>query len=457
MSKTALFRFEANPSIGAGHAIRSTVIADELVERGWTCVIITSQASCEFIPALSRFGRVEPVSFDSKPVYADLLVVDHYDLDTVYEKSMRPYTKKIMVIDDLANRIHDCNILLDQTYGRLSGDYKPLVPENCKILTGIDYVLLRKEIRNMRDKALEKREKNTEVKRILVSLGGSDPKNYTLKALEMIVESGFKGKVDVVLGFVSFYKDVLEQYAQQHGIEATFHVNPDMAQLMYDADLCIGAAGSSVWERLYLGLPQVLMQTADNQELIIRFMKSESICFELSDILKMTELVSTFDKLKNYPCSLLYNYFINYLTINQSEDISFRSVTSADLDLIFKWQNIPGLRKYFRNPEIPSYEEHVHWFETMTSNEGEFYIIQYKGNDIGSISVLFNKSNEYEISWYLTPEYHGLGLGFKSLKRMCDVFLKRPLVGYTDKKNIPSIKSFLRAGFIQAENGGFYA
>jgi len=270
--KNALFRFEASSSIGAGHAIRSCVIADELTERGWSCKLITTQTSYDFIPALSRFERIDPDLYPSKPLKADLLVVDNYELDHKYESWMRQHVKKIMVIDDLANRHHDCDILLDQTYGRSVKDYKPLVPDHCEILTGIDYVLLRKEIRDMRDKALKKRRITTKVERILVSLGGSDPKNYTKKALEMIVEGGFKGKIDVVLGFTSAYKESLEKYVDEHGLNVTFHINADMAQLMYEADLCIGAAGSSVWERLYLGLPQVLIQTADNQALIFENM-----------------------------------------------------------------------------------------------------------------------------------------------------------------------------------------
>ena len=271
MSKVALFRLEASFSIGAGHAIRSCVIADELVERGWSCKIITTQETYDFIPALSRFERIDPDDELSRK--ADLLVVDHYGLDHDYESKMREFARKIMVIDDLANRRHDCDVLLDQTYGRAVDDYKTLVPSHCEILTGIDYVLLRKEIRQMRDKALEKRRSTTKVERILVSLGGSDPKNYALKALEMIVKSEFQGQVDVVLGFTSANREALEAYAIEHKLDVTFHVNADMAQLMYDAGLCIGAAGSSVWERLYLGLPQVLIQTADNQANIINNLK----------------------------------------------------------------------------------------------------------------------------------------------------------------------------------------
>lgn len=267
-NKKAYFRFEASPAIGAGHAMRSTVIADALAEKGWDCQIVTLKESYDFIKNLDRFKRVEPDDFYNNPPECDLLVFDHYDLDHVYESHFRTSAKKIMVIDDLADRQHDCDILLDQTYGRDAEDYKKLVPANCEILAGSDYVLLRKEFINLRPKALEKRKNTKEIKRILVSLGGSDPKNFTLNALQMIKESDFKGAIDIVLGFSAPNIESVKKYADSMGNDYTIHTNADMPTLIYDANLAIGAAGSSVWERCCLGLPQVLMVTAENQQLI---------------------------------------------------------------------------------------------------------------------------------------------------------------------------------------------
>jgi UDP-2,4-diacetamido-2,4,6-trideoxy-beta-L-altropyranose hydrolase len=198
----------------------------------------------------------------------DLLVIDNYDIDEVYEKHFRASAKKIMVIDDLANRQHDCDILLDQTFGRESEDYKNLVPSHCNILAGSDYVLLRKEFIHLRSKALEKRRKTTQVNRILVSMGGGDQSSYTLKALDMIKDSGFQGAIDVVLGFHTKGTSQIRRFLETLPNASTIHVNADMPKLMYDADLAIGASGSSVWERCCLGLPQVLVKTACNQKKI---------------------------------------------------------------------------------------------------------------------------------------------------------------------------------------------
>ena len=182
--KIVFFRCEASSIIGAGHAMRCSVLADALSEKGWVCQFVTSQVTYDFILALSRFERVDPNTFYEDPVECDLLVVDDYSLDEFYENHFRSHAQKIMVIDDLANRPHDCDLLLDQTYGRNAEDYHLLVPETCDILAGSEYALLRPEFAKLRSKALEKRKNTTEVKKILVSMGGSDPKNFTLEALK---------------------------------------------------------------------------------------------------------------------------------------------------------------------------------------------------------------------------------------------------------------------------------
>lgn len=270
MKKLAIFRFEASATIGAGHAIRSCVLADALREEGWDCKVVTTATTYDFIRNLERFERINPENFQQLPLVCDLLVIDNYDLDYVYETRFRDYAEKIMVIDDLANRHHDCDILLDQTYGRGAVEYKDLVPSHCKILAGSDYVLLRKEFREMRAKALEKRRNTTEIKRILISMGGSDQHAYILKALSMIKYSDFEGVIDIVLGFDSVNLESITNYIVELPNKCNIHVNADMSKLMYEADLAIGAAGTSVWERCCLGLPQVLIEIADNQKEIYR-------------------------------------------------------------------------------------------------------------------------------------------------------------------------------------------
>ncbi|MBS0185080.1 MAG: UDP-2,4-diacetamido-2,4,6-trideoxy-beta-L-altropyranose hydrolase [Proteobacteria bacterium] len=291
--KTALFLFEASSKIGAGHAIRSCVLAEALKEHHWMCKIITLPTTYEFISQLKSFERVDPRSFYYHPFHCDLLVIDNYNIEKSYEAHFRPFAKKIMVIDDLANRQHECDILLDQTYGQLIETYKNLVPQRCKILTGIKYALLRTEFRELRPKALKKRKQTTQINRILISMGGSDPQNYTLKALDIIKRSQFRGNVDIVLGFEGQNLSSVEEYIKNIPNECFIHINADMPKLTYQADLAIGASGSSMWERCTLGLPTLMFTVSSNQELIAKNLHKSGAAFLVED-LKNTKTASDF-------------------------------------------------------------------------------------------------------------------------------------------------------------------
>lgn len=300
--KTAFFRFEASTTIGAGHAIRSSVIADALLDKGWSCTIVASKETYEFIKELERFQRVAPETFYAHPPVCDLLVIDNYDIDAVYEKHFRASAKKIMVIDDLANRQHECDIIIDQAYGRDPSDYKNLVPEQCKILTGSNYSLIRKEFIQFREKSLEKRKNTKNVEHILISMGGGHSKNYILKALKMIKDSHFNGGIDIVFGFSSQDFEPLKSYVGSLSNQCTLHVNPDMSELLYKADLAIGAAGSSVWERCCLGLPQMLVKTACNQAFFLSKISSLFPVIDFDDVSSVTTFSTMLEELRS-------NYF----------------------------------------------------------------------------------------------------------------------------------------------------
>ena len=279
--RIAFFRFEASPQIGAGHAIRSCVIADALSEKGWDCKVVTSENTYEFIEDLKRFERISPEEFFRNVPKHALLVVDNYDLDFSYEAHFRSFASKILVIDDLANRRHECDILIDQTFGRDAKDYDRLVPQNCKVLTGTTYTLLRKQFIDLRAKALEKRRCINEIKKILISFGGGDQSAHIIQTLHIIKKSNCKSDLDIVLGFQGEVKDEIISILKSMPNAYEIHVNPIMAELIYEADLAIGAAGGSVWERSYLGLPQFLKLIDDNQSKIYQNLIESKLAFSI--------------------------------------------------------------------------------------------------------------------------------------------------------------------------------
>jgi len=201
------------------------------------------------------------------------LIVDHYALDMRWEGQMRPFTGKIMVIDDLADRPHDCDLLLDQNlYKGLERRYDGLVPDHCERLLGPRYALLRPEFAAAR-KTL--RHRDGRVRRIFIFFGGNDLSNETAKALEAIrLLNRSEIAVDVVVGASNPKGDQIREICQRMP-NTCFHLQVgNMAELMVLADLAIGAGGTTTWERCCLGLPTLALVLADNQREVVEAMSA---------------------------------------------------------------------------------------------------------------------------------------------------------------------------------------
>lgn len=196
----------------------------------------------------------------------DRLIVDSYALDEQWELMLRPYCRDIMVIDDLANRRHDCNILLDQNF-YLNKDvrYAGLVPEHCKMLLGPEHALLREEFREAK-KHLRKRDGT--IKNILVFYGGSDLTNETEKAIKALVQlhdEGYNFTADIITGVSNSRREKIKKLCSKYHFLYYYCQVSNMAEFMNKADLMLGAGGSTTWERLYMELPALVTAVAENQ------------------------------------------------------------------------------------------------------------------------------------------------------------------------------------------------
>ena len=227
----------------------------------------------------------------------DWIVVDHYSLDYKWEQAVRKITRRIMVIDDLADRSHDCDLLLDQTFGRSTNDYSDLVSVECRLLCGAQYALLRPEFAVLRNYSLMRRTK-PKLKELLINLGGVDKDNLTGKVLHALSACTLPldCRLTVVMGLTAPWLNQVKKIVDNmHQLARVLVGVNDMAQLMADSDLAIGAGGSTSWERCCLGLPSIVILTAENQRLIISNLTKANAIISLESILienKLGTLVS---------------------------------------------------------------------------------------------------------------------------------------------------------------------
>jgi UDP-2,4-diacetamido-2,4,6-trideoxy-beta-L-altropyranose hydrolase len=212
-------------------------------------------------------ARQTQVVLAGTPTQADWLVVDHYSLDAKWERAIRPLCQNLMVIDDLADRMHDCEVLLDQNLGRSATDYAGLVPSDCSVLAGPQYALLRPEFASLRAVSLARRT-SPQLRQVLISMGGVDKDNATGLVLANLREEDLpvNCKIVIVMGPYAPWLEHVRNQAATLPWHSEVMVNvSDMARLMAESDLAIGAAGSTSWERCCLGLPSILVVLAKNQ------------------------------------------------------------------------------------------------------------------------------------------------------------------------------------------------
>ena len=249
-------------------------------QRGFRCSLLAiddaiksenSETGAGADPTLDQASDARQTASQTDTV--DWLIVDNYEIDHHWERAMRSTCRRLLVIDDLANRWHDCDILLDQTFGRKTDQYRSLVAKECTVLTGTDYALLRPEFVAQRAAALARRMQCDGIHNVLVSMGGSDPANQALEALRALAGTANSERLAVtaVTGAQCANSDAsLIALASSFERLDVRHSVSNMAELMAASDLAIGAAGTTSWERCCLGLPALIYVYADNQREVAR-------------------------------------------------------------------------------------------------------------------------------------------------------------------------------------------
>lgn len=455
-----IFRTDASLQIGSGHVMRCLTLADELQQRGAEIMFICREHCGHLIDLIEGKGypvaRLPQAEVPYTPAPDDVahaawlgvswqkdaaetvtalgttkphwLIVDHYALDGRWGGELRPRAGNIMVIDDLADRPHDCDLLLDQNlYLQMETRYDGLVAESCQRLLGPRYALLRPEFATARRNL---RQRDGKVKRVLVFFGGVDPGGETQKALQVLASlPNREFAVDVVVGGGSMHKKQIQEFCATYpGFHYYCHVG-NMAELMAAADLSVGAGGTATWERCAVGLPSLVLTVAENQKELAKNGAQDGLFFFLGDAPSVSpgKLLDSLKSLLALPETLQFYSRRCLSTVDARgagrianlllpPQIDVRRATPEDVDAIYQWRNAEETRRYIFNSEPISLESHRSWYFAALQNPNRLQLIgESDGKPVGVLRYDLTGS-EALISVYLVPGGQGQGVGSQLIR-----------------------------------------
>ncbi|MEO5883654.1 MAG: UDP-2,4-diacetamido-2,4,6-trideoxy-beta-L-altropyranose hydrolase [Caldimonas sp.] len=450
------FRVDASTVIGTGHVMRCLTLANQLKQTGTSTLFICRQlpdhvgehirrsghrvaqlpASADpgFTPAAASSAHAAwlgvPDAFDAEQTIDamrsqapwDWIVVDHYAIAAGWERSLREAADRVLVIDDLADREHDCDLLLDQNF-YLDGDrrYDNFVPPACVRLLGPRYALLGPEFRELRRNL---KDKGDAVRRLLVFFGGSDAGNVTSLALDALDLVGNpKLAVDVVVGAAHPALLSIQERCRSRGFACHVQIS-NLASLMAAADLALGAGGTATWERCSVGLPTLAYCLAENQERLIHD-GSHAGLFHAPDIAlndapalarhvaALIEAPALRGLLSRTSAAMVDAIGTTRVAARmQSAPIRMREATTADSDQLFAWRNDPIVRLASRSADAIERQAHDAWLAKVLADPGRRLLIGVRdGTTLGVVRFDLDGCAAAEVSIYLIPGLEGNGSG----------------------------------------------
>lgn len=465
-------RADASPAIGGGHVMRCFALAERLGQSGWQPSFAVRPQTLDIFPALSSSFPIMILSGEDEaselrraaPDGCDLLIVDHYSRDADFERACRPWARAVMVIDDLADRPHDADLLLDQTPTRQPNAYAGLVPAGCRRLTGADYALLRPEFAKLRSRTAVR----SRLRSILLAFGASDPSDTTSLALQAVLRSGLDVQVDGVIGSADTRGAELKRMAAPLGAAFRLHQGTSrMAELAAAADLAIGAGGVSALERCCLGLPSLIIQTADNQRMMASSLATAGAIIDLGPVNavaanseRLAELIGTLAKAPDRLSEMSRRAFavcdgrgpwrvaLALLPEHSSTagTITLRLAAKSDTDILFAWQT-PAIRRFSRNSHVPSREQHVAWLAQVLADPDRLLMIIETGGKPAGVLRLDGIDGTAEVSITVAPERYGQGIGRAALALAAALLPQHSFAAFVHPDNRASHALFRASGY----------
>lgn len=491
-----VFRADASFRIGSGHVMRCLTLADALRERGADCLFLsraheghlldTIRARGHHAVALGLLPRTPPPcgrgdyhlwlgatqAQDAEACAArietpaDWLVVDHYGLDAQWEDLMRPKARRILALDDLADRDHSADMLLDQNHYRdQETRYEGRILPTCTRLLGPAHALLRPEFARARSAT-----RSGPIQRVLVFFGAADARNLAGLALEALHGPELSNlEVEAVASPSSPHYPALQALAAARPRTLLHGHVPDMAALMARADLALGAGGTATWERLCVGLPALVVTLADNQVRLARDlaeegwirllgpaqeMNVESFRRSLREALADPEALRAQAREGGRRVDGLGAGRVAEILARgvPPEDWEVRAARPEDSRLYWHWANDPDVRRQAFNADPIPWETHQAWFaRRIADTDTTLLVVDSPQGPVGQ--VRFEREGaEAVIDYAIARQFRGLGLGQALMARAMEAYAQGsgaglPLVGEVKLGNPASAKVFLALGF----------
>lgn len=480
------FRVDSSIHIGSGHLSRCTALATALRGKGAEVVFVCAAlpGKHDYIARLAGFdvltlSKWEPKSDARRTAEAlstqvDWLVVDHYGLDQSWERTMRPWCEQILAIDDLANRPHDANLLLDPAWPPDPERYRGLVPTEAALLLGPRYALMSSDITELHSRTRQLEDSPN----VLVFFGGSDLTNLTGRTMSALRHSDLAGvTTDVVIGASNPHARFIRQLATEMPSVTVHDAAPSLAPLLARNTLGVGAGGVSMWERMCAGIPSIVVSLAENQVPSTHGIASQGVIDYLGpdEAASSTDLHSALVALVSDPVRRKQmsdqgralvdgrgaSRVAEALVPSEPERLYLRSATESDRELLFGWANNPEVRRSaIKHDPIP-WSDHVAWFTNRIHNPKTFIsILEADGLAVGQVRLELTVELELRgevavLDYSLDEVVRGRGWAGPMICSAVQALRKHmntPVMADVRTGNVASVRTLTQIGFTHHTN-----